>query len=106
VHVTQGANPLVRRCKVRNGREVGVLVDDGGRGAFEDCDVVNNQFQGVLVTGGETQLQRCRVQRNMYGVWVEGGGAATVEGCTLTLNREGAWRVKAGATVRQRGNKV
>lgn len=105
VHVTDDANPLLRRCRIHHGLEIGVLVDSGGRGIFEDCDITDNAYQGVIISGGAPILTRCRVQRNDIGIWVERGGQGSVEGCDLRGNRVAAWRVKSGSHIRHRGNK-
>ena len=103
VQITQGANPTLLRVRVQ-GCEVGVLVTEQGRGRLEDCDIVDNQYQGVMIVAGAPTLFRCRVQRNLDGVWVERGGGGSVEECDLSGNRRGAWNVKSGA-VRHRGNR-
>lgn len=104
VQITQGANPTLRRCKIRQS-EVGVLIDDFGSGTLEGCAIIDNQFQGVLIDNGSPTLERCQVQRNEVGIWVERGGMGVVNHCDLTGNRKGAWRVKSGSGVRHRGNR-
>lgn len=105
VHVSDDANPLLRRCRIHHGLEIGVLVDRGGRGVFEDCDISDNAFQGLIIGGGAPALSRCRVQRNDIGIWVERHGHGSVEDCDLRGNRVAAWRIKAGSQVRHTGNK-
>ena len=103
IQITQGANPTLNRVRVQ-GCEVGVLVTEQGRGRLENCDIVDNQYQGVMIVAGAPTLLRCRVQRNLDGVWVERGGGGSVEECDLSGNRRGAWYVKSGV-VRHRGNR-
>lgn len=113
VHITDGANPTLTRVHIHH-CEVGVLVNDTrpdgmvyghmGRGTLTDCDIIDNEFQGVLISNGSPTLRRCRVQRNMDGIWVERNGAGSVVECDLSGNRRGAWYVKSG-TVKHRGNR-
>lgn len=71
VTVLTHANPELTRCKFRNhgmldvkrldSRDVGIKVDDNGRGLFIECEV-NNCATGVTVDGsGSPTLRACRI---------------------------------------------
>ncbi|MGH2344597.1 MAG: protein kinase domain-containing protein, partial [Chloroflexota bacterium] len=65
VRVSAAATPLFRHCRIHHGRFGGVWVAEHGRGAFEDCDIVDNGHHGVVVRqAGHVTLTHCRVQRN------------------------------------------
>ncbi|GAA2710022.1 MULTISPECIES: right-handed parallel beta-helix repeat-containing protein [Streptomyces] len=79
IEVRGGARPTVRACTVDNPAGVGISVQDGAGGVFEDCEVVAAGQSGVAVGGGAApRLERCRVHH------ARGAGLSlTGEGSTL-----------------------
>ena len=51
VAINAGADPIIRRCRIHDGRASGVLVYRQGQGTLEDCDIFANAFDGVAIRG-------------------------------------------------------
>ncbi len=94
------ANPILRRCKIRNGWG-GVVVWENGQGTVEDCDIFGYAYAGVRIyEGGNPIIRRCRIHDGeMIGVLL-GNGQGTVEDCDIFGN------ASAGVEIRTGGNPV
>src|SRR5205085_6993762 len=105
VAITAGGDPALRGCSIRDG-VVGVLVSEGGRGAFESCDVTGHRAAGVAIRAGAAPtLDACRVRANGdVAVRAEADSGGSVVDCDLTGNARGAWAVDPGSALRGSGN--
>ncbi|MDP8922518.1 MAG: TIR domain-containing protein, partial [Chloroflexota bacterium] len=52
IAIRGGADPRIRRCRIRDGKWVGVYVYDQGRGTLEDNEVVGNARAGIAIRTG------------------------------------------------------
>jgi parallel beta-helix repeat protein len=96
VVIRDGADPRLRRNKIHDGKQGGVLVFDSGLGTLEDNDITGNARSGVEVTGGNPTVRGNRINRNGYtAVYVHDGGQSVVEDNDLTGNKQGAWDIAA-----------
>ena len=81
-----GTAPVLRRCSIRNGRSVGVLVYDRAELVMEECEIGENTLAGVEVRqAGRATLRRCRLDGGRAaGVLVHEKGEAVLEDCELS----------------------
>lgn len=88
-----GADPLLRRNHIHDGKKSGVFVYDNGQGVLEDNDIFGNALSGMFITeGGNPTLRHNRINKNGYwAVWVYNGGGGTIEDNDLRGNAKGAW---------------
>jgi parallel beta-helix repeat protein len=63
VTVREGAEPVVRRNRIHDGKSVGIHVHDNGRGTFEDNDLRGNQGGSWNIADGCT-VRRARNQED------------------------------------------
>jgi parallel beta-helix repeat protein len=92
-----GADPLLRRNRIHDGKQSGVNVYENGQGTLEDNDIFSNARVGVRIqTGGNPTLRHNRINKNGYqAVGVDEGGGGTIEDNDLRDNTRGAWKVSA-----------
>ena len=90
-----GADPLLRRNHIHDGKKSGVFVYDNGQGVLEDNDIFGNSLSGMFITeGGNPTLRHNRINKNGYwAVWVYNGGGGTIEDNDLRDNAKGAWNI-------------
>ena len=104
VQISEGGNPTVRDCQIRDGQGPGVWVQEQGQGTIGKCVITGNAYAGVqITTGGNPTMRDCQIRGNGYeGVWVSEQGQGTFTGNTLTGNARGAWDIEstAGKVVR------
>jgi len=97
VLIHSGADPRLRRNRIRDGMGGGVVVYENGQGVLEDNDIFGNAGTGVVIAAGSNPtLRRNRINKN--GRWavhalVRGGG--TIEDNDLRDNVKGAWDISA-----------
>jgi parallel beta-helix repeat protein len=104
----EGAEPILRRCKIHGGNQTGVLVCDGAAGTLESCDIFGHSSDGVTIkTSGNPTLRGCRVHDNKEaGVWFHEQGLGTLEDCELFGNGVPNVHVKNGANPTVRGCRI
>jgi F-box protein 11 len=92
-----GADPLLRRNHIHDGKKSGVFVYDNGQGVLEDNDIFGNALSGMFITeGGNPTLRHNRINNNGYwAVWAYNGGGGTIEDNDLRGNAKGAWNISA-----------
>jgi parallel beta-helix repeat protein len=97
VAIHGGADPLLRRNRIHDGKAGGVYVYENGQGTLEDNAIFGNTRAGVHIqTGGNPTLRRNRINKNGYeAVWVNEGGGGTIEDNDLRDNTRGVWDVSA-----------
>ncbi len=95
-----GADPVLRRCTIHDGNEVGLFFSDKARGTVEDCDVYGNALAGVEIKQGAAPLiRRCKVHDGKTGgVLISERAAGVVEDCDVYGNALAGVEVKDGAT--------
>lgn len=93
-----GAQPVVRRCVVRDGADAGIYAFDGAGGTIEACDVRGNRNIGVAITEGASPLlRRCRISEGANaGVVSWSGGRGTLEECEIFANAQAGVGVSEG----------
>jgi hypothetical protein len=82
------ANPIIRRCRIRQGRETGVWFTAGARGALEDCEVTGQSVAGIWIADDANPIvRRCIVQRSkVRGVFVSERGQGFIDACFIMSN--------------------
>jgi parallel beta-helix repeat protein len=108
VGIHDGATPRLRRNKIHDSKQNGVLVYDGGRGTVEDNDITGNGKSGVeITTGGDPTVRGNKIHgNNGAGVYVRDSGRGTVEDNDITGNGYAGVAIKTGADPALRGNKI
>jgi parallel beta-helix repeat protein len=108
VAIHDGADPRLRRNKIHNGNQVGVLVYDGGLGTLEDNDITGNTFAGVEIgTGGDPTVRRNHIHGGKAGgVFVWDNGLGTLEDNDITGNTYAGVEIRAGGNPTLRRNQI
>ncbi|GGW30746.1 right-handed parallel beta-helix repeat-containing protein [Streptomyces xantholiticus] len=98
VSVRGGANPLIRRARIRSCRGHGVEVVDSGRGRWEDCVVERTGEAAVRVAdGGSLYIGGGKLDESQsQGLLVGNGGTVTVRGCSVTGAKGTGVHVESG----------
>jgi len=91
VAIHGGADPRLRRNRIHDGRQGGVLAQKDGQGTLEDNDIFDNAYAGVAIReGGNPTLRRNRINRNGYeAVWVYDGGGEHLRTMTYAKTHAG-----------------
>ncbi|MFG2574964.1 right-handed parallel beta-helix repeat-containing protein [Streptomyces sp. NPDC048481] len=85
VLVASGADPSVHGCVFADCRDTGVHVQDAGRGAFEDCEILGAGNVGILSTrGGAPRVTGCRVTGGNVGIAVTDKARGRFTGTTVS----------------------
>jgi parallel beta-helix repeat protein len=94
------ANPVIRQCRIYDGKENGVFVYDNGKGTVEDCDIYGNTYSGVEIkTGGDPVIRQCRIyDGKQNGIYVHEKGKGTIEDCEIYGNAYSGVKIKTGGT--------
>jgi F-box protein 11 len=108
VAIRNGADPRLRRNKIHDGKENGVMVYDSGLGTLEDNDITGNTLSGVEIsTGGNPTLRRNQIHDNkQVGVAVHDSGLGTLEDNDITGNALSGVQVKTGGNPTLRRNQI
>ena len=95
------ANPIIRRCRIREGRETGVWFTAGARGTLEDCDVTGQGVAGVWIADDANPIvRRCTVQHaKVRGVFISERGHGFLDACFIMINDGPGIEVARGARV-------
>ncbi|MYW01401.1 right-handed parallel beta-helix repeat-containing protein, partial [Streptomyces sp. SID3343] len=85
VSVTGAAGPTVRRVRVDRATGEGIRISGGGRGDFEDCEVLGGRGYGVNVREGCSPVfTRCTTRDNAKGGFEFAGPGPVAMECTST----------------------
>lgn len=85
---SSAANPTIRRCRLRDGSEAGLVFQAEARGLVEDCEIVGHCRTGLWIADGadpvirRTVVQRCGVR----GVLISERGSGFLDRCTVREN--------------------
>jgi len=93
-------NPVIRRCKIHDGKQAGLFVYQNGQGKLEACDIFANARAGVVIAqGGNPLIQRCRIfHGKSNGVYAYYKGQGIIEECEIFAN------AYAGVAIKEAGN--
>jgi nitrous oxidase accessory protein NosD len=88
----EGTSVDLRRCRIHDGNQCGVMVSEGAGGRIEDCDISANGlagWSGVFVGSGATpHFVNCRISDGAgFGVVAEDGAKGLFEQCEIAANR-------------------
>ena len=89
------ADPVVRRNRIFAGKSSGIYVHKGGRGTYEDNEIVGNGKAGITIEStGAPVVRRNRINKNAYeAVWVMKDGAGVFVDNDLRENLKGPWDI-------------
>lgn len=102
------AAPLIKRCRIHDGKDSGLYFFDGAAGTIEDCEVYGNANVGVAITGGSRAVvRRCKVYGGENaGVVAWQGAEGLLEECEVYGNRLANLGVSDGARLTARACRV
>lgn len=102
------ADPTLRRNRIHNGKEGGVLVYHGGRGTLEDNDIFGNMRAGVQIeSNGNPTLRRNRIHHQQWGgVYVCEDGKGTLEDNEIFSNALSGVEIKNNSNPTLRRNRI
>jgi len=108
VAIRDGADPLLRRNKIHDGKRSGVLIRDGGLGTLEDNDISGNATSGVIIRdGANTTLRRNRIKGNKEsGVYAYDHGRGTLEDNDIIGNSYKGVSIRTGGILIVRNNRI
>jgi parallel beta-helix repeat protein len=102
VAVSSGSDPRLRRNRIHDSKQCGVVVYENGQGTFEDNDIFSNALVGVEIrSGGNPTFRRNRIHDGKTGgVLVYENAQGTFEDNDIFSN------VLAGVSVATGGNPI
>lgn len=98
IHITGGAEPVVKDSLIADGHRAGVLVTEWARGRIEGCRIEGNGDAGVLISDeADPSIVACHISDNGdAGVWVNEYGRGNVDSCDIARNAEPGIRITRG----------
>jgi parallel beta-helix repeat protein len=80
-----GADPVLRRCKIHDGRSAGLFFYDNSQGTVEECEIYGNTHAAIAISGGSNPTVRnCKIHDGkQVGVHIYEGASGTVEDCQI-----------------------
>jgi parallel beta-helix repeat protein len=108
VYVLDGADPRLRRNRIHDNKQDGVLAQDSALGTVEDNEITGNGYSGMEIrTGGNPVLRRNRIHGNTQaGVYIHHNGQGTLEDNEITGNGETGIEIRDDGNPTVRGNRV
>jgi parallel beta-helix repeat protein len=108
VAIHGGADPRLRRNRIHDGKQAGVLVYENGQGTLEDNDIFANALAGVQIKlGGNPTLRRNRIHDGkQVGVFVNKDGQGTLEDNDIFVNAFAGVEIKEGGNPTLRRNRI
>jgi F-box protein 11 len=108
VAIRNGADPRLRRNRIHDGKESGVLVQDDGMGTLEDNDIFANTYSNVEIrTGGNPVLRRNQIHDGkVCGVLVQDNGMGTFEDNDISGNTTCGVEIRSGGNPTMRHNRL
>ena len=108
VAIHSGAEPILRRNRIHDGKHAGVRVSNNGGGILEENDIFGNAVAGVHVReGGNPTLRHNRIYNGEEsGVYVYKNGRGVFEENEIFGNAHAGVEVKEGGNPTLRRNKV
>lgn len=99
-----GADPIIRGCRIHDGKAGGVFIYDDGAGLVENCDIFNNALAGIESrSGGNVTIRQSRIYDGKQGgIFISENGDGTIEDSDVFGNALAGIQVKGGTmTIRQ-----
>jgi parallel beta-helix repeat protein len=108
VAIHGGADPRIRRNRICNGKEAGVVIYENGLGTLEDNEIFGNTNSGVSIfSGGDPTLRRNRIYNGRSaGVVIRENGIGTLEDNEIFGNAFAGIEVKSGGNSVLRRNRI
>jgi F-box protein 11 len=102
------ADPRLRRNRIHDGEQPGVLVYENGRGTLEDNDIFGNAHAGIEISqGGNPTVRRNRIHDGRsVGVFVYQNGRGTLEDNDIFGNAGGGVVTRQGGNPTVRRNRI
>lgn len=78
-------DPLIRKCRIHNGKETGVAITEGAAGTLEHCKIVGNRGPGIAVSAGAApKIDHCNIRGGKSnGICFSDNGMGSVEYCDI-----------------------
>ena len=108
VAIHGGADPHLRRNRIHDGKQGGVIVYENGQGVLEDNEIFGNAFSGVEITsGGNPTMRRNRIHDGKQaGVFVNRNGQGVLEDNEIFGNAFSGVAVHEGGNPTVRRNRI
>jgi len=108
VAIHDGADPQVRRNRIRDGQGSGVFVYENGLGTIEDNDIFGNAHAGVSIKeGSNPTVRRNRIHDGKKsGVFVHKNGLGTIEDNDIFGNAFAGMEIREGGNPTVRRNRI
>jgi parallel beta-helix repeat protein len=109
VAIRGGADPRLRRNRIHNSNQGGVLVSEGGKGSLEDNDIFANTLSGVEIRdeGSDSTLRRNRIHDgNQGGLLIDLNGRGTLEDNDIFANTLSGVEIRRGGDPTLRNNRI
>ena len=69
VWIVRNGNPVLRRCKIHDSKDFGMLVCENGKGTIEDCEIFRNVESGLKITEDSAMdVRNCKIDGLMIEV--------------------------------------
>lgn len=100
INIRGTADPRLRRCRVGEGANYGILVRERGRGILEFCDIDGQDTGICILKGANPAILRCQIH-NMTadGIVVAKKGEGKIEDCDIFTNAGTGVRIKKGGNL-------
>src|SRR6266508_408713 len=108
VGIRNGADPRLRRNRIHDGKQPGVLIYDSGLGTLDDNEISANRMSGVEIrAGGNPTLRRNQIHDNKHsGIRVQDNGLGTLEDNDITANGPAGVTIISASNPTLRGNRI
>ena len=103
-----GANPVLRRNRIHDGKRSGVFVYENGQGTLEDNDILGNTLSGMeIISGSIPTVRRNRIHDcRQAGVFVHDNGKGTLEDNDIFDNAMSGVGISGGGNPTLRRNRI
>jgi F-box protein 11 len=92
-------DPVIRRCRIHDGKAGGVFLYNNCQATLEDCDIFGNGLSAIEIKDGSTPtIQRCRVHDGKQGgIYFQEGGQGQVIDCDIYANTLAGLEIQTGS---------
>ncbi|KAJ3429497.1 f-box only protein [Anaeramoeba flamelloides] len=86
--ISRGSQPKIKECLIHHGK-VGIAIFNKGNGFFHHCNVFENKYQGICITGNsKATIKNSKFYLNEdYGIQVKENSKGTIRGCEIFYNK-------------------
>lgn len=108
VTIHDGADPRLRRNRIHDAKQSGILIYRNGLGTLEDNDIFGNRFAGIsLKEGSDPVVRRNRIYDNKEnGALIYINGLSTLEDNDIFGNRLNGVEIREGGSPMLRRNRI